>query len=85
MVDAFKGVPEGGNGCFAGRDATGIKLAGYWIDFLSSGNVLKLMQCWNIRNTPPLSDYELKKIINSTNKYSKETKKQGNHNDNFGF
>ena len=81
MVEAFKGVSEGGNDHFDGRDVTGIKLAGYWIDFLSPVNVFKLLQCWNIRNTPPLSDYDLKKIVYSSNKYNsrKENKKQGNY------
>ena len=69
MVKAFKGVPEGGNDCFAGRDATGIKLAGYWIDKLEPEETFKILQCWNVRNEPPLKENDLRRILNSASKY----------------
>ena len=69
MVEAFKGVPEGGNNHFDGRDVTGIKLAGYWIEKLEPGETLKILQCWNVRNDPPLDDTDLRRILNSACKY----------------
>jgi hypothetical protein len=69
MVEAFKGVQERGNEHFNGRDSAGIKLAGYWIERLKQEEVYQLLQCWNIRNTPPLDDADLKRIVFSARRY----------------
>lgn len=69
MVEAFKGVPEGGNDHFAGRDVAAVKIAGYFINSLSASKTMYLLQCWNIRNNPPLSNGDLKKTINSVKRY----------------
>jgi hypothetical protein len=85
MVEAFKGVPEHGNDNFLGRDAAGIKLAGYWIERLDQQEVFKILQCWNMRNTPPLADADLRRIVSSSCRYASGTKpKQGTVYD-WGF
>jgi hypothetical protein len=69
MVEAFKGVPEGGNVHFAGRDAAGVKIAGYFVKQLPEHDLLNLLRCWNIRNSPPLGDDDLQRIIKSVGRY----------------
>lgn len=71
MVEAFKGITEGGNDQFNGRDVTGIKLAGYWIEKLEPDETFKILQCWNARNEPPLDEKDLRRIVNSACKYKK--------------
>jgi hypothetical protein len=57
------GVPKGR------RDATGAKIAGYFINKLPAHDVLTILQSWNLNNKPPLNEKDLVKIVNSISRY----------------
>lgn len=69
VVEAFKGVPEGGNEQFPGRNVAAAKVAGYFVNKLNEQDLLLLLQCWNQRNLPPLSDRDIRKVFASISKY----------------
>jgi hypothetical protein len=69
MVQAFKGIPEGGNENFPGRNVAATKIAGYFIHKLGRKDIRYLLQCQNIHNTPPLTKSDIEKIILSVSKY----------------
>jgi hypothetical protein len=76
MVEAFKGIPEGGNEHFAGRDVAGVKIAGYFVDRLKEHELAYLLACWNVRNNPPLPESDLTRIIGSVKRYEKEPQRE---------
>ena len=55
-----------------GRNAAGVKIAGYWINKLPTSDVLTILQTWNLQNTPPLEESELQTIVNSVSRYQPE-------------
>jgi hypothetical protein len=71
LLKAFEGIPEHGNKHFAGRDACGVKVAGYFVDKLPEKDVLTLLLAWNQRNKPPLPGEGVIKIFSSVTRYKK--------------
>jgi len=69
MIEAFRGVSEGGNNHFVGRDAAAVKVAGYFVNSLHNKDLFYLLQCLNVHNEPPLKDSDLKRILNSVRRY----------------
>jgi len=67
LSNAMKGVGEGD------RNATGIRIAGYWINKLDPDEVMVILKTWNSLNTPPLSTSDIEKIVNSVSRYKPET------------
>jgi len=63
LSEAMKGVSSGQ------RNATATKIAGYWINKLSPGDVLTIMAGWNQRNSPPLSEQDLRTVVKSVSRY----------------
>lgn len=51
------------------RNATAIKVAGYWINKVPASDVLTILTTWNLNNTPPLNSDELKTIVSQAAKY----------------
>jgi hypothetical protein len=72
LLEAFKGLSEGGNDQFAGRDAAAVKIAGYFVDRMTDADLLLLLNCWNVRNNPPLENKDLQRIVGSVSRYRKE-------------
>jgi archaellum biogenesis ATPase FlaH len=52
------------------RNATGTKIAGYFINKLLANDVLTILKTWNINNKPPLDENELQTIVKSVSRYS---------------
>jgi len=52
-----------------GRNAAGTKIAGHWINKLTTVDVLTILQTWNLNNSPPLDDKELQTIVQSVSRY----------------
>ena len=63
LSKAMQGVEQGQ------RNATGTKLAGYWINKLPQKDVTSILQMWNQSNSPPLSDSEIETVIKSVSRY----------------
>ena len=66
IYEAMSGTAQGN------RNATGTKIAGYWINKVSPKETYLILQTWNKNNTPPLSDSELKIIARSVSRYEPE-------------
>jgi hypothetical protein len=71
LLEALKGVKEHD----PGRDKTGAKIAGYFIDKLPAHDVLAILQTWNLNNKPPLDKKDLVKTVNSISKYDHKADK----------
>lgn len=67
LLKALKGVEKHN----PGRNHTGVKIAGYFIDKLPQKDVLTLLLAWNIHNDPPLQEAEIRKIVNSVIRYKR--------------
>jgi hypothetical protein len=65
LLEALKGVKETN----PGRDKTGIKIAGYYVDLLPKEEILTLMLAWDSRNIPPLGEDLINKIVDSSERY----------------
>ena len=63
LIKAMKGVGEGK------RNATGTKIAGYWINKVSANDVLTILHTWNQGNKPPLPEKDLETIAKSVSRY----------------
>ena len=63
LLDALRGVEAGK------RDATGAKIAGYFLNRLPSTDVQAILTAWNCHNQPPLPDEELQRIFSSISRY----------------
>jgi len=63
LQDALRGVKYGN------RDATGTKIAGYFINKLPRQDILSILMAWNYHNEPPLKQDDIPKIVNSVNRY----------------
>ena len=67
LLEALKGVQKGD----PGRDVTGAKIAGYYLNKLSKKDIHTILLAWNARNTPPLGNNEIHKIVDSVYRYKK--------------
>jgi hypothetical protein len=65
LLEALKGVKAHS----PGRDTTGAKIAGYFIDKLPGRDVLTILLAWNERNQPPLPKKDIIRIVKSISKY----------------
>jgi len=54
------------------RNATGTKIAGYFINKLPASDVLTILKTWDLNNKPPLGEKELQTIVKSVSRYSPE-------------
>jgi hypothetical protein len=64
VTRALEGVSEGK------RDATGIKLAGYFFGkFLGAKEILAILRLWNEKNSPPMPDSQVEKIVKSGSRW----------------
>jgi hypothetical protein len=66
LSSAMKGVEEGD------RNATGARIAGYWINKLDPDEVMVILKTWNSLNSPPLSGSDIEKIVSSVSRYKPE-------------
>jgi len=64
LYEVMNGVPDGS------RNATGAKIAGYWINKLPPSDVLAILSTWNLNNTPPLPQSDIETIVKSVSRYS---------------
>jgi hypothetical protein len=67
LLKALMGVEEGN----PGRDTTGTKIAGYFVDKLPKKDILTILSAWNTRNKPPLDESTIRKIVDSVYRYRK--------------
>ena len=67
LRNALRGVDQGK------RNSTGAKIAGYFINKLSSKDLRLVLAAWNINNNPPLPEKEIEKIVKSISRYKKPT------------
>jgi hypothetical protein len=67
LLQALKGVSAHD----PGRDKTGAKIAGYFIDKLNHNDVLTILLAWNERNQPPMAEKDVRRIVNSVSRYKK--------------
>ena len=67
LIEALKGVDEN----IPGRDSTGTKIAGYFIEKLPKKDILAILMAWNTHNRPPLEHGAIRKIVNSVGRYKK--------------
>jgi hypothetical protein len=72
LLEALKGVAEHN----PGRDKTGVKIAGYFIDKLSYRDVLTVLLAWNERNSPPMEEQAVRRIVRSVYRYKKTSEAQ---------
>jgi replicative DNA helicase len=63
LSEAMAGVADGS------RNATGTKIAGYWINKLSPSDTLTILKSWNQNNEPPLPEKEMQTIVESVSRY----------------
>jgi len=63
---AMQGVAKGR------RNTTAARLVGYWTNKVPSADVGLIMANWNRRNSPPMTDRELKAVIKSVSRYKKK-------------
>jgi replicative DNA helicase len=54
------------------RNATGTKIAGYFINKLPAHDVLTILKAWDLNNKRPLGEKELQTIVKSVSRYSPE-------------
>lgn len=66
LLEAMQGVDDGE------RNATGARLAGHWINKVSSKDVLTILSTWNQNNRPPLSAAEVETIVKSVSRYGRD-------------
>jgi hypothetical protein len=72
VAEALAGVEDGR------RDATGIKLAGYFFERgLAAKEVLAILRLWNEKNQPPMSDSQIEKIVRSGSRWEIPLQDQG--------
>jgi len=67
LLKALMGVEEGN----PGRDTTGTRIAGYFINKLPKKDILTILTAWNTRNKPPLNESAIRKIVDSVYRYRK--------------
>jgi hypothetical protein len=67
QIEAMRGVGKGE------RNATGVRIAGYFLNKLNKKDLLLIMRMWNCNNDPPLKIFELKSIVNSVSRYRRST------------
>jgi hypothetical protein len=67
LLEALKGVAQHN----PGRDKTGAKIAGYFIDKLSYPEVLTILLAWNEHNSPPMDEQAVRRIVRSVGRYKK--------------
>ncbi len=67
LLEALKGVKKSD----PGRDITGTKIAGYFIDKLPKQDVLTILSAWNAHNIPPLEEGIVEQIVASVERYKK--------------
>jgi len=67
LLEALKGVKKSD----PGRDITGTKIAGYFIDKLPKQDVLTILSAWNVHNIPPLEEGIIHRIVESVDRYKK--------------
>jgi hypothetical protein len=67
LLEALKGVKKSD----PGRDVTGTKIAGYFIDKLPKQDVLTILLAWDTHNKPPLEEEVIKRIVESVDRYKK--------------
>jgi hypothetical protein len=65
LLNALMGVEESN----PGRDDTGAKIAGYFVNKLPKKDVLTILTAWNTRNKPPLDESAISKIVDSVYRY----------------
>ena len=70
LTEAMMGVRDGE------RNATGAKIAGYWINKISPADVLSILTTWNKNNIPPMSDDRVKTIVKSVSRYEPQKQRQ---------
>lgn len=63
LPEAMSGATEGN------RNSTGARIAGYWINKVSPGDVLRILETWNRLNTPPLPQPDIETIAKSVSRY----------------
>jgi hypothetical protein len=69
LLEALKGVAQHN----PGRDKTGAKIAGYFIDKLSYREVLTILLAWNEHNSPPMDEKAVHRIVRSVYRYKKSS------------
>jgi hypothetical protein len=69
LLEALKGVAQHN----PGRDKTGAKIAGYFINKLSYRDVLTILTAWNERNIPPMEEKAIRRIVRSVYRYKKSS------------
>jgi hypothetical protein len=67
LLEALKGVCAHD----PGRDKTGAKIAGYFVDKLNYNDVLTILLAWNAHNQPPMAEKDVRRIVNSVSRYKK--------------
>ena len=73
LLEALRGVSEGN----PGRNSTGAKIAGYYVNKLPKYDILTILSAWNENNKPPLKHQEVVRIVNSISKYQRSATKNG--------
>jgi hypothetical protein len=67
LLEALKGVCAHD----PGRNSTGTKIAGYFIDKLNYNDVMTIMLAWNTHNHPPMAEADVRRIVNSVSRYKR--------------
>jgi len=70
LLKAMSGVSDGE------RNATGAKIAGYWINKVPPSDVLAILQTWNKNNSPPLPNSAIQTIVKSVSRYEPQKQRQ---------
>jgi len=65
VVHYLQGVPESGGEGLPGRNEAAARLAGHYLRHLDARETYQLLSLWNMRNSPPMDDYELRRTIAS--------------------
>jgi hypothetical protein len=72
VVTALEGVDQGQ------RDAMGIKLCGYFFEKrLEAKEILAILNLWNEKNEPPMSEAQVEKIVRSGSRWENPIQDQG--------
>lgn len=66
LSNAMQGVDDGE------RNATGTRIAGYFINKVPSRDVFTILSTWNQSNNPPLPESVIKTIVKSVSRYSSD-------------
>jgi len=67
LIEALKGVDKN----IPGRNSTGTKIAGYFVNKLPKKDILTILTAWNTHNAPPLDESAISKIVESVYRYKK--------------